>query len=118
MQDCTAPRKGGAEDHSCLGVLLVVAGVLKCLCGADDRSDWTARLAAAGRAAMTLRSLLLELRALPDLTETMIPSTASSVLQHPVLCTFPAWLYQPTTAPLAAEVRVDAGVEPQLSTAL
>ncbi len=63
---------------------LVVEGLVRCLCGADDRSDWTARLAAAGRAAITVRSLLLELRALPNLTDAMMSSAASSTLQHQV----------------------------------
>ena len=89
MQDCQAQGKGGAPDCACPAVPLVVEGLVRCLCGADDRSDWTARLAAAGRAAITVRSLLLELRALPNLTDAMMSSAASSILQHPVHSTFP-----------------------------
>lgn len=72
-----------SSSCSCLGEVLVVDKLFSCLWGADDRSDWTARLAAAGRAPMTLPSLSPELRALPDLTETRILSASSSVLQNP-----------------------------------
>ena len=71
----------GSSSCSCLGELLVVDGLLSCLWGAVDRRDWTARLAAAGRAPITLPSLSPELKALPDLTETRMLSASSSGLQ-------------------------------------
>ncbi len=69
---------------SYLGEVLVVRGLLNCFWGADDRSDWTARLAAAGRAPMIARSPSPALTALPDFTDTIMSSAASSTLQHPV----------------------------------
>lgn len=47
-----------------------------CLWGADCRDDWTARVAAAGRLAMTLLPCSLELRELPSLTPVMMSSAA------------------------------------------
>jgi len=71
-----AARSDGGVCHVHLGVPPGMAEPFMCLWGADCRDDWTARVAAAGRLAMTLLPCSLELRELPSLTPVMMSSAA------------------------------------------